>query len=324
MSDANQADGRRRAPASDDYDLDMAGVDPLRLGEVRRRVGVVKSYLSLRDPSDAHRRDHAEQLGLSVNQFLALVRAWREHGRAVAISCAGAAKGKTRPKSARNLPAASKAAAADVIAKIEPDTSLVETIRLVKEACNAIRVISPSRSTIWNMVMAHRRLSAVPGHNGTAVSQCHVRVPVILNDCIEFPKIALVVDRSTGAIIAVAMDGDAAMASTLAAGIELRSHSEPIIVDAELATSIQHYTSVSLTPVASTVARTETAKILGRGFGSLDLIYQASRTIKPAGMLRSKKDSPLSQADARQAIAHHLLAHNSARGAGSPLLSWSA
>ena len=71
----------------------MTGVDPLRLGEVRRRVAVVKSYLALEEPTDAHRKDHAEQLGLSVNQFLALVRAWREHGRAVAMSGAGAAKG---------------------------------------------------------------------------------------------------------------------------------------------------------------------------------------------------------------------------------------
>jgi hypothetical protein len=324
MSDADQAGGRTRAPEIDDFDLDMTGVDPLRLGEIRRRVGVVKSYLLLPEPSDADRKYHAEQLGLSVNQFLALVRAWREHGRAVAISCAGAAKGAPRPKSARNLPAASKAAAADVIAKLGPDTSLVETIRLVRKACDAFQAKPPSRSTIWNMVMANRKSRAEAGRDGIAVSRCHVRVPVRCGEGMEFPKLALAVDRQTGSILAAAMDGDATTALTIAAGIDVGPAHGPIIIDADLAKIVRAHTLVRFTSVAPTAARTDTAKILGRGFGSLDLIYQASRAIKPIDMLRSKKDAPLAPADARRAIAQQLSAHNAARGAAPPFMSWIA
>ncbi len=153
MSNANPAGGRIRSSAAHD-DLDMSGVDPLRINEVRRRVAVVKSYLTLTGPTDADKNTHAVQLGLSVNQFLALVRAWREHGRAVAISGAGAAKGTPRPNGRRNLPVASKKAAQDVIATLGPEVSLVETVRLVKErrgsasASAAPSCVSPVHRTI--------------------------------------------------------------------------------------------------------------------------------------------------------------------------------
>ncbi|UAJ11074.1 hypothetical protein [Polymorphobacter megasporae] len=321
MTDATPADGGFAASAAND-DMDMTGVNPLRLNEVRRRVSVVRDYIALRAPTDQDRIDHAAALGLSVNQFLALVRAWREHGKAVAISGAGAAKGVPRPKSARNLPSASKAAAAAVIAKLGPDVSLVETVRHVKQRCGTLRVATPSRSTIWNMVMADRRTRGANGREGIVVSRCQVRLPVETDDGVAFPTLAMAVDLKTGAILAAAMGDDAATASTIVDGLECRVAGGAVLVDADLAGPIRRRSEVEFTSMKPSAARTHTARTLGRGFGSLELIFQPSRAIAPADMLRSIKDAPLSPEDARRLIGEQIGVHNAARGAASAVLSW--
>ncbi len=62
---------------------DMSGVNPLRWAEVRRRIATVQSYLLLPDPTDQDRAEHAKSIGVSANQFIALVRSWRGNPRLV-------------------------------------------------------------------------------------------------------------------------------------------------------------------------------------------------------------------------------------------------
>jgi hypothetical protein len=319
MSDADQAGGRTRARAIEDHDMDMTGVDPLRLAEVRRRVAVVKSFIALTEPTDADRKTHAMELRLSVNQFLALVRAWREHGRAVAISCAGAAKGTPRPNGRRNLPVASKAAAQEVIATLGPEVSLVETVRRVREKCGAIRVAAPSRNTIWNMLMAHRRAGGATGRKGVVVCRCHVRLPVATATGVDFPEIAIAVDLSDGIILAATLDGDRASAAHVVSAARRRSGGQPVPIDEDIVLLAGASAHTRVRPVKGTAARAMVASVLGRGFGTLDLIYRRSLSIDPAALLRSRKDAPVDPEDARRVIAEQLIRHNAARGAKPPV-----
>lgn len=153
-------------------------------------------------------RRHARSLGLSVNQFLALVRAWREHGRAVAISDTGAARGTARADIPRSLPSASKDAARQVIAALQPDAPHADVVRAVNARCAALGVTAPSPSTIWNMVMSARRDAAPPpGGGGIMVSLCNLKLPTVIDDEIVFPAITLVVDAAGGAILAASLSG---------------------------------------------------------------------------------------------------------------------
>lgn len=319
MTDANPANGGIFAPESDD-DVDMAGVDPLRLRETRRRIAVVKSYIILEAPTDNDRTRHAAELRLSVNQFLALVRLWREYGRASAISCAGAAKGTPRPNGPRNLPAQSKEIAAQILATLKPATSLVDAVRVITEQCAERAVRAPSRNTVWNMMMEQRRTSGHPGREGLVVSRCHVKLPVEINGQLAFPELTLALDTLTGAVLVAAMEHDNETAPAIAAAIRRMRPDIVPIIDADVAPAIEAHTNSRLLRVKPSSARTETAKVLGRGFGTLNLLYQRGRSVKPADMLRSRKDAALTMDEARRIVAEQLTAHNASRGAQPPVL----
>ncbi|MEA3051910.1 MAG: hypothetical protein QOG72_813 [Sphingomonadales bacterium] len=304
-------------------DIDMTGVDPLRLGEVRRRVAAVKSYLRIRQPTDHDRRRHARALGLSGNQFLALVRAWKEHGRAAAIAGAGTARGTPRSASARTLPTVSKDAAREVIAALGPDVPHVEAVRAVEARCASLGVKAPSKSTIWNMVMASRRNAASKhGSDDVLISRCHAKLPVEHEDQVIFPWIVLMVDGVNGAVIGAAMDEKWINSDSVASALAALPAERRIVVDQEIAKKIGGGKLPTHIAVRPTAARTATARALGRGFGSIELIYQLSRAVHPRRMLRSRRDTALNPRDARQLILEQLTAHNAARTAPPPIVDW--
>lgn len=312
MYNGNSADDCTAASAKDA--IDMSGVDPMRYAEMRRRVSAVRSFLDIETPEDADRVRYAVELGLSVNQFLALVRTWREHGRASAISGSGASKGAPRPGGRRNLPTSSKAAAIEVIAASASETSLVEIVRLVRERCEALRVVAPSRSTIWNMVMSARRARNAEGvRDHVLVSKCHVKLPMTTETGIDFPELILAVDMATGTILAGVMSAEPNGALKIAAAIRSSGTRKPVLADTDLTPTLTALIGARVTPMKPSAARTDTAKVLGRGFGTLELIYQRSRSISPADMLRSRKDEALSADDVRLVVADQIAAHNTRR-----------
>ena len=313
MSDAIRAGGSACAPSIHD-NLDMTGVDPLRFAEVRRRVGAIREYLSLHEPTDDERATHAATLGLSVNQFMALVRAWREYGRASAISGAGAQKGTPRPTGASTLPPASKSVAMKVIASVDPGTSLVEIVRLTKERCESLGLKCPSRNTIWNLLRAFRSRHGTTGGTGLIVSRCHLKMPVHMDAGVTFPPIVLGVDMGTGEIVEAGLGPHHDIMVAMAAAMRAREFTESILIDSELG-PLPDYTTTSVSP---TKARSMTAAVLGRGFGSIDLIYRRSKAIAPAAALRSGKDAPVDLADARRIVADEVARHNKARGVRTP------
>ena len=324
MTDAAPSGGTpARSPAASNLDdVDLTGVDPLRIEEVRRRVIAVKSYLRITEPTDQDRRRHAGELNLSVNQFLGLVRAWKEHGHAAAIAGAGAARGTPRSAGPRHLPTVSKDAAREVVAALGPDVPHVEAVQAVEARCASLGVKSPSKSTIWNMVMAARRDAAQKIHcNDIVVSRCHAKLPVAQDGVVVFPWIVLTVDASKGVVLAATMDEESAIEPTVASALMRFPAGARIVVDQGIAKQLES----NLPPhvaVRPSAARTATAKALGRGFGTIELIYQLSRAIDPRRVLRSRMDAALKPADAWRVIFEQLTGHNAARGAPPPIVNW--
>lgn len=292
-------------------DPDLSGVDPLKLTEIRRRVAVVRSYLRIAEPDENDRAEHASKLNLSINQFLALVRAWSLQEKPSALSGSGASKGSPRPKGRRNLPVASKTAAQEVIAAADANASLIEIVDRVAKRCGKLGVATPSRSTIWNMLMEARRASPGTDNHATVISRCHVKLPVQMARQLVFPDITLAVSEANGEIIFASPGGFDA--NKLTEAIKNGLLTGPFKIDSEIAASLQLPEMVDFQPIKATAARTATARILGRGIGSLDLIYQRSRSREPHELLRSKKDAPLSSEDAFRIIVEQIDAHNAAR-----------
>ncbi len=304
-------------------ELDMSGVDPLRRAEVRRRVGVIKDFIAIARPNDDDRKKHADRLGLSVGQFLALVRAWKEYGRASAISGSGSTRGGKRKTGPRHLAEEVKLAAREAIAVLDSNLTLAQTVAAVNEALTAKGLKPPSRSTIWNMVMESRRHGVGSTDNHVVlVSRCWIRLPIAAPDgTISYPELVLAVRHSTGAIIAAAMSSTEQVAVRIAAAVLDPACDCEIRVENALADAFE-LAGARVTRLLSHNGRIELARALGRGFGQVRIIYQPVRALDPADILRNSKDQPLTMEDAYGVVTGLLLRHNAERH--SPEAFWIA
>ncbi|MDR6115058.1 MULTISPECIES: hypothetical protein [unclassified Sphingomonas] len=302
-------------------ELDMSGVDPLRRAEVRRRIGVIKDFIGIAKPNDADRKSHADRLDLSVGQFLALVRAWKEYRRPSAISGSGFTKGKERRTGPRHLAAEVKRAARHVVAGLDAALTLNQTVAAVNDALAEQGLNAPSRSTIWNMVMDARRDRVVKTADDVVlVSRCWIRLPIAASDgAMSYPELVLAVRPSTGAIIAASMGTDEQVPARMAAAVLEVARDAEIRVENALADPFE-LAGARVTRLLSHNGRRELARALGRGFGQMRIVYQPARAVDPAEVLRNTKDQPLTAKDARDVVADLLLRHNAARQA--PAATW--
>jgi hypothetical protein len=186
-----------------------------------------------------------------------------------------------------------------------------------------LNVKAPSKSTIWNMVMDSRRDAAQKqGSNDLVISRCHAKLPVEHDGDIVFPLIELLVDGENGAVIGAEMEQERESSNSIATATARSPGGRRIVVDGDIAKKLGRDNLPAHVPVLPSAARTATARILGRGFGTIELIYQLSRAIAPKRMLRARMDAALRPADARRVISEQLTAHNAARGAPPPIVNW--
>ncbi|WP_206240463.1 hypothetical protein [Novosphingobium terrae] len=292
-------------------EIDLSGVDAMRRPEARRRVGVVVDFLRIASPTDADRADHAAKLGLSVNQFSALVRAWRMHGSAAKLAGSGAHRGSSRRPSRLSVPAKAKDEAKRIIAAMGVDAPFVRIHEAVLARCVELKVSPPSRSTLWNMVMASRS-QPHDGGEGIVVGTCAIRLPMLREGDIVMPMISLAVRTADGAVVAAAL-GNGQWSEFLAC-----KATEAMPVRADMA--LLHAGQVDgVTAVLPSAARTELSRVVGRGIAGIKLLYQPSKAIKPARLLKTKDDQPLTEADMHDVVFAALSRHNESRRATAPI-----
>lgn len=303
--------------------ISFEGVHPLRLEEIRKRVGILKSFLSIENVEDEDRINHAKALGLSVNQFLGLVRAWQVSKSPAALDGAGAKRGAHRSTGPRHLPTESKAVALEVIGALGASLTHTLAVDMIERRCSMLNVKPPSRSTIWNMIMDYRRNEkGGTGGDEIVIGRCHVRTPTLIAGKVEFPWIILVVDTKDGAILAAVMQDEDLLQGTVMPMLEQQSPNRSVTVDKDLAPALFGMATPMHTEVKSSAARTAIAKVLGRGIGDLTLLYQVSRAISPAQALITPKDKPLQFSDLEDFVIKELIAHNLIRHRPRPLVSW--
>ena len=292
-------------------ELDLSGVDAMRRSEVMRRVGVVKDFLADSMPTDASKKLHADLLGLSVSQFMALVRAWRIHKSAAMMAGSGAHRGNPRRPSRISVPKAAKEEADRVIAEMGPDAPFVRINEAVVARCDLLEVTPPSRSTLWNMVMASRKRPH-GDHGGMVVGTCAVRLPMQLEGGLALPSLTLAVRAGDGAILAAALDE----ADWIKFIMSASSSDQEVRVDQSLLRG-DHVEGI--VAIKATAARSAISRILGRGIVNVGLIYQPSRAIAPERLLRTKEDHPLDKLEIRKVVVAAIARHNEERNADGPI-----
>lgn len=311
-------------------DLDMSGVDPLRWAEVRRRVSVIKQFIAIRKPTEADRRSYAARLELSVNQFSALVRLWREFGQASAISGAGSTRRGTRKTGPRHLGSEVKDATRAVLESLGPDVPLATAVPAVREALAAKGLKAPSRSTIWNMLMEARQDPFREGEDASIiVAKCAVRLPVEIDQDLIYPEIALAVRVSTGVVIAASMATDEQLPKRLADALTAFKACAHLTVENSLGQPLEivdcrpkvvrSHNYPNATCIGSFNARKILAQALGRGFSMIDLVYRVQHAKLPERMIRAAMDQPLDLTDAEEAVRTNIASHNAKRGAAEPI-----
>lgn len=294
-------------------ELDMRGVDPLRWEEVRRRVAVVKAYLAIPFPTETDRKAHADQLDRSVNQFMALVRAWREHRSAAKVAAAGAHRHAARRPSRLAIDRTAKDEAARIIETIGTDAPLAGIVGAVNARCMALGLKPPSRSTLWNMAVASRKGRG--GESGILVATCPVRLPMASEGDITLPTLTLAVRTDDGSVLAAALrnaDWETAITDLAAAAAgDATVRADRALLTQKRSASV----TASIEPLPGVKARSAMSRILGSGVDDLRLIYQPSKAISPERLLTTKQDSPLSPEDVRLVVTAAVARHNAARKA---------
>ncbi|MEO7469167.1 MAG: hypothetical protein ABIV36_19310 [Sphingobium limneticum] len=292
-------------------ELDLSGVDALRRSEVIRRIGVVKDFLADPNPTDASRKSHADLLGLGVSQFLALVRAWRTHKSAAMMAGSGAHRGGSRRPSRISVPKAAKEEAARIIAEMGPDAPVVRITEAVFARCEQLNVTAPSRSTLWNMVMASRKRPHGED-DGIVLGICAVRLPMASDDGVTLPFLTLAVHTGDGAILAAALED----ANWIRFVTGVSSGEREVRVDQSL---LPANGVAGVSAIKATAARSAISRILGRGIVDVGLIYQPSRAIAPERLLRTKEDRPLVPCEIREVVSAAIARHNEERNANGPI-----
>lgn len=132
---------------------DFSGVEPTRLAEARRRIGVIEGYLAIEGPNGEQTNAAAEKLGLTRWQFMRLTHAWRDHRDPAML-----VKSRTGPsKRDYGIDTKAKQVALEVIRKLGMGAEISNAAPEIERICEAEGIEPPSRPTIYNYILAERR-----------------------------------------------------------------------------------------------------------------------------------------------------------------------
>lgn len=184
--------------------IDLTGVDPERRAETLRRVELVKRYIGLDRPSKQDAEEMAAQIGIGRNQFLLLVRAWREHGRASALP---ATKRRfQQPATQRyKLTPEIEQVIAEAIEDVGVDGTKSSIKRAVDDRCRAVGLTPPSANAVASRLRAaqKRAWAGSPRAGAILIGRCATDVPVLDPSGQLAPAVlALAVSGGDGRILA--------------------------------------------------------------------------------------------------------------------------
>jgi hypothetical protein len=296
-------------------DLDLSEIDPLKWAEVRRRADAVKRFLAIPTPSAADREHYAGLLGLGAQQFSNLVKAWVAHSRATALSPGEGKAHRASRSKAGGVPPIARSAAREIISKMGPETPLSTLMDAIRRRCADLGVPPPSRGTVWLLVVEARgQPDGREEPTSIVVGRAFMRLPVRVGTKVDFPEVLIAAEAPTGRVIEAAMArnfNDPKIGGIAAAISHRKGNTLPVYVDEEVEAALR----LQIGNVAPTEAVTRTraarmlAEVLGRNLGRIELAYRPLK-VRPATVMQSGRDRPLSLPDAQLALQIACERHN--------------
>lgn len=304
-------------------DIDLTDVDPRRWPEIRRRVAAIQAYIALGRGNGARRDEFAAQLGLNPMTFLALVKAWKEHGKASRLQGSGVLdRGKARPL--RSLPQASRDAISASIEALGVDARHVDMLTDVYARCDAIGTKRPSTGMVQRLVMQRRREAPTRvGDPEVLIGRVVAKLPVLRGGRAVLPDLLVAVLSPEGIVVAHLLDGGTGETANIGSLLDRIDYAatpgsinRPLLAPKNLAETTEPASRQRLvrTPTSGRIAR-----LLGSSIGRLEISHRRKRTTR-APDDGSPMNVSLGRSEAVDAIRVAIEAHNSARG-GVPLFS---
>lgn len=132
---------------------DFSGVEPTRLAEARRRIGVIEDYLAIERPRGEQTNAAAGKLGLTRWQFMRLTHAWRDHRDPAML-----VKSRTGPsKRDYGIDMNAKEVVIEVVRKVGMGAEISNVAPEIESICQSEGIDPPSRPTVYNYILAERR-----------------------------------------------------------------------------------------------------------------------------------------------------------------------
>jgi hypothetical protein len=248
--------------------------------------------------------------------FLALVQAWKEHGRADKL--AGASIDRRVPRPRRSLPEATRNAVRDAITSLGTTARHVDVVNEAHRRCDEISTKRASAAMVQYLLMKARRGAASPdGAPAVLIGHVVCKLPMRDGEKIVFPDLLLAVVSPEGTIAAhaLATQGDMAipLGRVLAGLGEKRTRmgrSCEVVIPVplrELVTSARHFAFVT-GPTTGRISH-----LLGAGIERVDIAHRRKASTGPKNG-DSPMNTPLAPEDAAAAVQLAIHLHNESRG----------
>lgn len=294
-------------------DIDLSGVDPVRVPEIRRRVAILDEYVALHRPSAEVRRTYADRMNLSVSQLYHLARVWRISRRAASIPGARARFAEPRP---RRLNSRSLGIARGVIDQLGPTAMRKSILAEVARQSAEAGVRPPSDSTVTNLLAAARTAPEQPLDVAPVIliDEATVKLPVRDGEAVTMPRVLLALRLPQRRIIAaeIACSSDTRPpVSALMRALDEQSDSggEPLPIRAPHL-GREDLCAIAAEDVSESGAVPQLSQVLGSRLGDIGLLYRARRARPGVTLAAARHASPLEEEDARRIIQEAIAAHN--------------
>ena len=299
-------------------ELDLSGIDPLRRGEVRRRIGVLDRYLAIKRPTRADAERHAGEIGIGVAQFYRLAKAWRLHSKPQMVGVGE----RGRPRTRRDgVPEKSRSIVVEVIGERGADAKLADLLREVARRCEAAGTVTPSRGALWTYVMDARATSPIRTNEPRriVVGRVWAELPTLHGDGNMFPEVTIAMLLPERTIIGsdVSLDpgkrGSAALALARAfatmGDVPADLQVEVSAADREEVLPV-HLARLGREPLlGGRSTGTTIASNLGRMVGGLRILHRP-HTANPDRLLAARSVAPLDGDTAGTEVDRAIRRHN--------------
>lgn len=291
--------------------LDLSEIDPLKWAEVRHRVDVINCYLKIEKPKADDRRHHAAKLGLGVQRFGDLVKAWQAQQTAKSML---PGRDPVRPSKSKDggIDPKARVIARQAIRQARTGTSLSVLVSTIEQRCSIMGLPSPSKSAVWLLTKEKFDSQMAFEKPSIIIGRAFLRLPTKDDVTVVMPEAILVAEHPSGRLIDMFISSkepkDCAC-RIIEAIKQVPAGTAVTASAAEIALIAESISNDQLKEVTPYQAKLVLSDLLGKQIGRIRLNYQ-SMVLAPAQIMASERDRPLSRQDTELAVEFARQRHN--------------